>query len=52
MKKQMGYANKRNVPFVVLAGTSEMNNNSFTVKDMQTGTQKEMNLKELTTLLR
>ncbi|WP_103068656.1 histidine--tRNA ligase [Aquimarina sediminis] len=52
MKKQMGYANKRNIPFVVLAGTSEIENNTFTVKDMQAGTQKEMDLKELKGLLR
>ncbi|WP_024769061.1 histidine--tRNA ligase [Aquimarina macrocephali] len=52
MKKQMGYANKRTIPFVVLAGTSEMNNNTFTVKDMESGTQKEMDLKGLKELLR
>ncbi len=52
MKKQMGYANKRAIPYVVLAGSSEMNNNTFTVKDMQSGTQKEMDLKELKELLR
>ncbi|WP_074406679.1 MULTISPECIES: histidine--tRNA ligase [Aquimarina] len=52
MKKQMGYANKRAIPYVVLAGSSEMNNNTFTIKDMQSGTQKEMDLKELKELLR
>ncbi|PKV50778.1 histidyl-tRNA synthetase [Aquimarina sp. MAR_2010_214] len=52
MKKQMGYANKRSIPFVVLAGSSEMNNNTFTVKDMQSGTQKEMNLEGLKELFR
>lgn len=47
MKKQMAYANKRKIPFVILAGTSEMDNKIFTVKDMQSGTQKEVNLEEL-----
>ncbi|MBQ0739823.1 histidine--tRNA ligase, partial [Aquimarina celericrescens] len=42
MKKQMIYANKRNIPFVVLVGTSEMENNTFTVKDMVSGDQKEV----------
>ena len=47
MKKQMGYANKRNIPYVVLAGTSEIENNTFTVKEMQSGDQMEVNLEEL-----
>ncbi|WP_438711686.1 histidine--tRNA ligase [Aquimarina muelleri] len=42
MKKQMNYANKRNIPFVVLVGTSEIENNTFTVKDMVSGDQKEV----------
>ncbi|WP_299223209.1 histidine--tRNA ligase [uncultured Aquimarina sp.] len=51
MNKQMKYANKRAVPFVILAGASEVENNSFTVKNMETGTQEAMNLKELKVLL-
>ncbi|WP_025741693.1 histidine--tRNA ligase [Aquimarina pacifica] len=51
MKKQMGYANKRKIPFVVLAGTSEIENESFTVKDMINGSQKEMNFEELSMVL-
>ncbi len=51
MKKQMGYANKRKIPFVILAGTSELDNNTFTVKNMQSGTQEEVNFKELKVLL-
>jgi len=30
MKKQMGYANTRNIPFVVIAGETEMQSNSIT----------------------
>jgi histidyl-tRNA synthetase len=52
MKKQMGYANKKNIPFVVLAGTSEMNNKTFTVKNMQSGTQEKVNLNQLIELFR
>ncbi len=51
MKKQMGYANKRKIPFVVMAGTSEIENELFTVKDMINGTQNQMNFNELTALL-
>ncbi len=51
MKKQMGHANKRNIPFVILAGTSEIEKNSFTVKNMTEGTQEEMSYKELEKLL-
>ncbi|MEW7291724.1 histidine--tRNA ligase [Aquimarina sp. 2304DJ70-9] len=50
MKKQMGYANKRQIPFVILAGTTEINNDTFMVKNMQLGTQEEMNFEELKTL--
>lgn len=47
MKKQMGYANKRNIAFVVLAGGSEMKNNNYTLKNMIDGSQTEVDLKEL-----
>ncbi len=51
MKKQMNYANKRKVPFVILAGTSEIEKKTFTVKNMELGTQTEMNFDELKALL-
>ncbi len=51
MKKQMGYANKRRIGYAVLAGTSEIEKQTFTVKNMESGTQEEMNLGELITLL-
>ena len=44
MKKQMNYANKRGIPFVVLAGESEMEQGTFTLKDMTSGTQDKVNL--------
>jgi histidyl-tRNA synthetase len=47
MKKQMNYANKRAVPFVVLVGSEEVDNKTFTVKNMTSGDQVVMNLKEL-----
>ncbi len=40
MQKQMKYANKRKVPYVVLIGEQELADNSFVVKDMRKGGQK------------
>ena len=47
MKKQMTHANRRAIPFVILAGTKEMEENTFTVKDMVAGTQETLTLDEL-----
>lgn len=44
MKKQMNYANKRNILFVVLVGEEEMNNSLYTLKDMKSGEQKKVSL--------
>ncbi|MEL6812044.1 MAG: histidine--tRNA ligase [Bacteroidota bacterium] len=46
-KKQIGYADKRSIPFVVLAGETEMANNTFTLKDMTSGEQNTIELKTL-----
>ncbi len=40
MKKQMTYANKKQIPWVVLAGKNEMEKNVLSVKNMKTGTQE------------
>lgn len=47
MKKQMNHANRRNVPFVVLAGPEEMEQEKFTFKDMESGDQSTVSLEEL-----
>ncbi len=47
MKKQMAYANAKHIPFVVLAGDSEMAEGKVTLKDMETGTQTLLTPKEL-----
>ena len=44
MQKQMKYANNRNVPYVVLIGEQELDENSFVVKNMKAGTQEEYSL--------
>ncbi|MBK3518742.1 histidine--tRNA ligase [Carboxylicivirga marina] len=47
MKKQMNYANKKEIPFVLLAGEEERNNNVVTVKNMETGEQSKVSVDEL-----
>ena len=47
MKKQMNYANKKDIPFVVLAGESEMEARQFTLKNMESGEQKKVTADEL-----
>ncbi len=44
MKKQMNYANKKQIPFVVLAGENEMNEQKLTLKNMETGDQKTISV--------
>jgi len=44
MGKQMGYADKRNIPFAVLAGESEMQGGTFTLKNMKSGEQETVSL--------
>ena len=47
MKKQMNYANRRNIPHVVLVGEQEMETNSYTLKEMATGKQENVSLEIL-----
>lgn len=47
MKKQMNHANKREIPFVVLAGAEEIANKKFTLKNMKSGEQASVTLEEL-----
>ena len=47
MKKQMGYANSKMIPFVALVGENEMNEGKVTLKNMETGEQKLITPEEL-----
>ena len=47
MKKQMNHANKREIPFVVLAGGEEIENGRFTLKNMKSGEQASVSFNEL-----
>jgi histidyl-tRNA synthetase len=45
--KQMSYANAKKIPFVVMAGEEEMSESLYTLKNMETGEQKKLTLKEI-----
>ena len=47
MKKQMSYANAKNIPFVVLAGEKEMAAGKVTLKNMESGEQTLVTAEEL-----
>ena len=47
MKKQMSYANAKNIPFVVLAGENEMAAGTVTLKNMESGEQTLVTAEEL-----
>ncbi len=52
MKKQMAYANARNVPFVAIAGETEMAEHKVTLKNMATGEQKPVTAAELINIVK
>ena len=47
MKKQMAYANAKQIPFVALAGENEMNAQKLTLKNMESGEQQLVTIEEL-----
>jgi histidyl-tRNA synthetase len=49
LKKQISYADSKKIPYVIMAGENEINNNTVTVKIMSTGEQKNMKPEELNT---
>ncbi len=51
MKKQMNYANRKQIPYVVLAGDSEIEQNKVTLKNMASGEQQLLDTAELINIL-
>lgn len=51
MKKQMSYADAKQIPFVAIVGGDEMVQNKVMLKNMRTGEQKLVTLEELCTIL-
>ena len=51
MKKQMEYANRRSIPYVVIIGSQELETESATVKDMRSGEQRNIAFADLAVVL-
>ena len=51
MKKQMSYANTKQIPFVAMAGENEINEGKFTLKNMTTGDQQMVTVEQIIDLL-
>ena len=52
MKKQMSYANAKHIPFVALAGESEMAARKITLKNMVTGEQQLLTPEDIITFIK
>ena len=52
MSKQLNYANKKNIGFVVIIGDEELKNKKFTLKDMSSGEQNEYPLVDMIKILK
>ena len=50
--RQMYYANKKSIPYVAIAGSSEVEKGVFTLKNMNEGTQSEVKIAEVLELLK
>ena len=51
MKKQIGYADDKQIPFVAIVGGNEMETNTVMLKNMATGEQQQVTLDQLCTIL-
>jgi histidyl-tRNA synthetase len=47
MKKQMGYADAKQIPFVAIVGGNEMESNTIMLKNMLSGEQQQLTLEQL-----
>ena len=46
LKKQLKYANKNNIPYVLI-GEDEINTNCFTLKNMKNGEQEKKSIDDI-----
>lgn len=47
LKKQMNYANKKSIPYVLMVGEEEIKANKYALKNMTTGTQEVLSLEDI-----
>jgi len=52
MKKQLSYANSRQIPYVAMIGETELTNGTVSLKHMQTGEQQTLSQEALTERLK
>ncbi|WP_439882420.1 histidine--tRNA ligase [Pontibacter sp. MBLB2868] len=52
LKKQMSYADQKNIPFVMLVGSEEIESGKLKLRDMQTGEQDELYIDDIIAQLR
>jgi histidyl-tRNA synthetase len=43
----MGYANAKNIPYVLLVGEEEINSKQYTLRDMETGEQQALSAEKI-----
>ena len=51
MKKQMEYANRRGIPYVVIIGSQELEAGVVTLKEMRSGEQRQVPMAEVAGVL-
>lgn len=51
LKKQLEFANKKMIPFVIVIGSEEMQGGTLTLKNMETGEQEKKTITEIIALL-
>ncbi len=47
IKRQLAYANKKSIPYVILIGSEEMKTGEPTLKNMKTGTQQSLSIEKI-----
>lgn len=52
LKKQMSYADAKNIPFVILIGSDEMQSGALTLKDMHSGEQQKHTVEDIISRLK
>lgn len=52
MKKQIGYADKKGIPYAIFVGEEELKNNTLQIKNLKSGEQKTYKIEEVIELLR
>ncbi|GAB3197352.1 histidyl-tRNA synthetase [Pontibacter aydingkolensis] len=52
LKKQMGYADQKNIPYVILIGSEEIATGKLKLRNMQQGEQQDLTIEEIISVLK